>query len=167
MNDSSSSWTGGQYSLYRALMGTFLLVHFAMLLPHGAEVFGRGGVVADASMSPLFGVLPNPLRIDDSPASVVALLGLGVACGAAVAIGWLDRFGAVLAALILGWLFQRNPLIANPSLPLLGWLLVLHAFMPARPYGSLAAARRGADPGWRLPAHLRHAAWVVLAVAYT
>jgi len=68
---------------------------------------------------------------------------------------------------VLAWLYQRNPLIANPSLPLLGWLLILHAFTPPRPYGSLAAMRGGADLDWRLPRHLHVAAWIVLAAAYS
>jgi len=163
----NETWTGGQYSVYRALLGAFLVVHFAMLLPYGAEVFGTNGLLASAALSPYFGVLPNPLAYFDSPSAIAAVLGIGVVCGVAVAVGWFDRIGAIVAALILGWLFQRNPLIANPSLPLLGFLLVLHAFAPARPYGSVAALRGGADPRWRLPRHLHVAAWTVLALAYT
>jgi predicted DCC family thiol-disulfide oxidoreductase YuxK len=165
MND---SWTGGQYSLYRFLLGGFLVVHFGLLLPYGAEVFGANGVIASASMSPLISVLPNPLAYADSPFVVTTLLVTGVACGIALAIGWFDRAAAVFAAVILAWLYQRNPLIANPSLPLLGWLLVLHACIPPRPFGSIAALRSGgASPDWRLPRHLFVAAWIVLALAYS
>ena len=161
-------WTGGQYSLYRALLGAYLITHFTMLIPYGAEVFGAGGAVASASLSPYIGALPNPLAILDSPAGVTTLLGIGALCALALAAGWFDRVGAILAALILGWLYQRNPLIANPSLPLVGFLLVLHAFVPPRPFGSLAAVRAGgAEREWRLPAHLHSAAWVVLAVSYS
>jgi len=160
-------WTGGQYSVYRILLGTYLLVHFAMLLPYGSEVFAAGGAVADASMSPLFGVLPNPLMLNDGALMIAMLIGIGGLCGIALASGWWDRTSAILAALVLGWLYQRNPLIANPSLPLLGWLLVLHAFVPPRPYGSLAGARTGTNPRWRFPKHLHVAVWVMLALCYT
>jgi len=164
----SESWTGGQYSIFRGLLGAFLVVHFALLLPYGAEVFGAGGVLATAGLSPYIGALTNPLAWFDSPGAVTALLTLGVLAGVAVTIGWFDRVAAIAAALILSWLFQRNPLIANPSLPLLGWLLVMHTFVPPRPFGSVAAIRRGgADPSWRLPKHLYAAAWVVLAIAYS
>ena len=164
----NESWTGGQYSLYRMLLGAYLLTHFGMLIPYGAELFATGGVLATAELSPYIGVVPNPLAWCDSPASVICLLGVGAVCAMALAIGWFDRVGAVLAALILGWLYQRNPLIANPGLPLLGFLLVLHAFVPPLPFGSLAARRAGgADRAWRLPAHLHHAAWVVLALSYS
>jgi predicted DCC family thiol-disulfide oxidoreductase YuxK len=164
----SESWTGGQYSVYRALLGAFIIVHFAMLLPYGAEVFGSGGLLASASLSPYIGVLPNPLAHLDSAAAITAFLSAGALCGVAIATGWFDRLAAVLAAVLFGWLFQRNPLIANPSLPLLGFLLVLHAFVPPRPYGSIAAMRAGgADPAWRLPQHLQLAAWIVLAISYS
>lgn len=160
-------WTGGQYSCYRFLLGAYLLVHFAMLLPYGREMFAAGAVVAEGGMSPLFGVLPNPLLLDDSSLTVAILIALGGLCGIGLAIGWWDRVSAVLAALILGWLFQRNPLIANPSLPLLGWLLVLHAFVPVHPYGSLAGMLHGTSADWRLPRHLHVAVWVMLALCYT
>jgi predicted DCC family thiol-disulfide oxidoreductase YuxK len=163
-----NAWTGGHYSLYRALLGSFLIVHFAMLLPYGAEVFAAGGVLSSASLSPYIGILPNPLAWFDSPVTVTVLLALGMVSGAALALGWFDRCAALAAALILGWLFQRNPLIANPSLPLLSWLLLLHVFVPTRPYGSLAALRAGgADPAWRMPRHLYVIAWIVLAVSYS
>lgn len=164
----SWTWTGGQYSLYRALLGAFLAAHFAQLLPFGAEVFGAGGTLATAALSPLIGVLPNPLAHFDTPFAVGTLLVTGILCGVLLAVGRFDRVAAVFAAVILAWLFQRNPLIANPSLPLLGWLLVLHAFVPPRPFGSLAARRAGrADPEWRLPRHLFLAAWIMLAIAYS
>jgi predicted DCC family thiol-disulfide oxidoreductase YuxK len=164
----SERWTGGQYSLYRMLLGAFLITHFVMLIPHGAEVFGAGGLIAAAELSPYIGVVPNPLAWLDSPLAITAWLCLGVLCGCALAIGWFDRIAAIFAALLLGWLFQRNPLIANPSLPLLGWLLVLHAFVPPRPFGSVAAVRAGGfDAAWRLPRHLHVAAWIVLALAYS
>src|SRR5687767_9369734 len=84
-------WTGGRYSVFRGLLGAFLIVHFALLLPYGAEVFAAGGVLSSASLSPYIGALPNPLAWFDSPAQVTALLVAGVLAGVAVAIGWFDR----------------------------------------------------------------------------
>jgi predicted DCC family thiol-disulfide oxidoreductase YuxK len=161
-------WSGGQYSLYRVALGSFVCWHFLSLLPYGEEVFAAGGVLEQAALSPYIGVLPNPLAVWDSAFGVGVLLVLGALACLALAVGYLDRIGALVAAVILAWLFQRNPLIANPSLPLLGWLLLMHVFVPSRPYGSLAAhLHGGADPGWRLPQHLHLAAWVMLALAYS
>ena len=70
----NDSWTGGQYSLYRTLLGAYLLTHFIMLMPYGAELFAAGGMLATAALSPYIGVVPNPLAWCDSPASVLCLL---------------------------------------------------------------------------------------------
>lgn len=159
--------TGGQYSLYRVLLGSYLLVHFAHLVPWAAEVFGRGGLIADASLSPLMAVLPPVLHALDSPSLITALVALGAVGGLLVAIGWFDRSAAILCAALLAYLHARNPLIANPSLPLLGWLLLAHACTPPRPYGSVAALRHGLDVHWRLPMSIYASAFIVLAVSYS
>ena len=69
---------------------------------------------------------------------------------------------------ILACLFGRNPLISNPSLPFVGWLLLAHALLPPAPYGSWSARTR-TDPrgGWYMPTALFAAAWVVMSVGYT
>jgi predicted DCC family thiol-disulfide oxidoreductase YuxK len=69
---------------------------------------------------------------------------------------------------VLACLFGRNPLIANPALPFVGWMLLAHACMPPAPYGSVAARGR-IDPGggWRFPRPLFAAAWIVMAIGYS
>ena len=164
----TNPWTSAQYRRFRGVLGIYLIVHFAMLLPYGAEVFGAGGTVSAATLSPYIGVLPNPLAWFDSGHAVKLLLIVGILAGVLLTAGYFDRAAAIVAALLLGWLFQRNPLIANPSLPLLGWLLVLHVFVPSRRASSLAAGRGGrAEPPQRLPRHLYIAAWIVLSLAYS
>jgi predicted DCC family thiol-disulfide oxidoreductase YuxK len=73
----------------------------------------------------------------------------------------------VLVWYLWACLYGRNPLIANPGLPYVGWLLLAHALAPPAPYGSLAACGR-VDPrgGWFLPRRLWVGAWVVMAVGY-
>ena len=63
----SNGWTGGQYSVFRALFGLYLCVHFAQLLPWGAELFSRHGMLPDASASPLSRLFPNVLTWLDAP----------------------------------------------------------------------------------------------------
>jgi hypothetical protein len=65
-------------------------------------------------------------------------------------------------------LFGRNPLIANPALPYVGWMLLAHLFVPAASWGALAARGR-ADPAgdWHIPSAIYLAAWVVLAASYS
>ncbi|MEA2488651.1 MAG: hypothetical protein QOH21_443, partial [Acidobacteriota bacterium] len=145
-----NGWTGGQYSVYRALFGAYLFVHFVMLLPWGRELFSSEGVLPREA-SPLFRLFPNVLLLSDAPALVLTLLGLAAVAAIAFAFGLRDRIAAVVMWYVLACVFGRNPLISNPSLPYVGWLLLAHAFLPRAPYGSWAARGR-VDPrgGWSM-----------------
>jgi predicted DCC family thiol-disulfide oxidoreductase YuxK len=161
-------WTGGQYSLYRFLFGFYLLLHFAQLLPWGAELFSNQGVLPDASASPLLYLFPNVLALSDSSASVGGVLVAGMGLSVLFAVGWYDRAAALGLWYVWACLFGRNPLIANPGIPFVGWLLLAHVFLPPAPYGSWAARGR-VDPGggWRMPQAIWAAAWIVLALGYS
>lgn len=163
----SNGWTGGQYSIFRAIFGTYLLVHFVQLLPWGAELFSSAGVLPQDE-SPLFRLFPNVLLITDAPWMVSSLLVLGCVASAAFALGWRDRIAAVVLWYLLACLVGRNPLILNPSLPFVGWLLLAHAVLPTAPFGSIDARGR-VDPrgGWRMPPSIFAAAWIVMSVAYS
>ena len=163
-----NGWTGAHYSLYRCGLGAYLFVHFAMLLPWGEELFSNAGMVPDAEVSPLFPLFPNPLFVWDAPALVTGAIALGCAASAALAIGWRDRGAALGLWFLWACLFTRNPLIANPSLPFIGWLLLVHAVVPSRPYGAWHS-RGEPDPGahWRMPPALFAAGWILMALAYT
>lgn len=159
--------TAGQYSLIRILMGSYLLIHFLHLLPYGAELFSSEGILP-AHLSPLLGIIPNPLADFDTPVLVSVLLVAGAVCGLCIAIGMYDRLCSILAAILLGWLYARNPLIANPSLPVVGWMLVAHAFLPSGAYGSWASKRQPEQwLTWFYPRPVWIAAWILLAVAYS
>jgi predicted DCC family thiol-disulfide oxidoreductase YuxK len=164
----ANAWTGGQYSVFRALLGAYLVVHFVHLLPWSAELFSSEGVLPDARMSPLYAAFPNLFYISDAPWFVRAVLCVSSVAGLAFAAGWHDRIAALLMWFVLASLFCRNPLIANPSLPYVGFMLLAHLFVPGSPYGSLAARNR-TDPGgeWLLPRPVFLAAWVVLALSYS
>jgi predicted DCC family thiol-disulfide oxidoreductase YuxK len=164
----TNGWTGGQYSLFRAVFGVYLTIHLVHLMPWGAELFSRDGMLPDPRTSPLYPLFPNPLFLWDGPAVVTLLLAMGALASVALAIGARDRAAAVLVWWVWACLFTRNPLIANPGLPYVGWLLLLHACVPPGAYGSVAA-RGAVDPGsrWRLPDALFAAAWIVMAVGYS
>ncbi len=161
-------WTGGQYSLYRVLLGGYLLVHFLYLLPWVPELFSTQGMVSQAALSPLINAFPNILGLYDAPWFVA-----GVVVSAAVAsllflLGYIDKWAAVWIWYVLACLFGRNPLIANPALPYLGWMLLAHLFIPSAPYGSVAARGRSNPAGqWGMPRTVFIAAWIVMALTYT
>jgi predicted DCC family thiol-disulfide oxidoreductase YuxK len=162
-----NGWTGGQYSLFRAIFGLYLLVHLANLVPWGTELFSGEGVLPGAA-SPLLHLFPNILALYDAPPFVTCLLVLGAVASAFFAIGLHDRIAAVVVWYVWACLFGRNPLISNPGIPYVGWMLLAHAFQPGAPYGSFT--RRGqVDPGasWRKPEALQLVAWILMAAGYS
>ncbi len=162
-----NGWTGGQYSLFRGLFGIYLFVHFVHLA-FWPDVFSSSGILPEGSVSPLLHAFPNLFLLADSPAVVVATLIVGAALSLCFAVGKYDRVAAVSLWYLWACLFGRNPLIANPGLPFVGWLLLAHAFLPAAPYGSLAARRRIDPQGdWSFTPSIHAVAWILLALGYS
>jgi predicted DCC family thiol-disulfide oxidoreductase YuxK len=164
----TNGWTGGQYSLYRASFGLYLAVHFASLVPSGAELFSAAGALPQASASPIAYAFPNVLSFFDPPWFVQALLVLATLTSLFFAAGAHDRAAAVFTWYVWACLLGRKPLIGNPGLPYVGWLLLAHAFLPKAPYGSLDARGRS-DPGggWHMPPRIFAVAWILMALGYT
>lgn len=159
----SDNWTWRQYAVFRALFGAYLLVHFAMLLPFGAELFSSAGMVPDAAQSPLTNVFPNLLHFVDTPIAISVLLVSCCVASVLLAFGRFDRSASVWLWFLLACLFGRNPLIANPSLPVIGWLLLMNALLPPR-----REPWEDHDVGSpALPQEFTAAVWVMLAVAYS
>jgi len=163
-----NGWTGGQYSIYRALLGLYLFVHFVRLIPWGREVFSNAGVLPKASASPLLNLFPNVLALWDGPAFIAFVLILSALLAVVIAFGWHDRAAALALWYLWACLLGRNPLIGNPSLPFVGWLLLTHAVLPSAPYGSWAARGRHDPRGnWEMPAFVFTLAWALMAAGYT
>jgi len=165
---SNAGWTGGQYSALRFILGGYLASHFAMLLPYGAELFSKQGVLPDGAVSPLFGLLPSLLWISDDPTTIGALIVVAILASLALALGARDRIAALLLWWIWASLHARNPLISTPSLPYVGLLLMLHALLPSAPFGSWQARGRS-DPngGWHYPPSIALVAWWSLMIGYS
>lgn len=161
-------WTGGQYSVVRAMFGLYLCVHFVHLVPWAPELFSSAGALPEASASPFAAVFPNVLAVFDPPWFATALVVFGAAASLAFAAGVRDRIFAVLIWYVWACLFGRNPLISNPSLAFVGWMLLMHALIPAVAYGAWSARGR-VDPrgSWRFPRSFFGVAWIVMAAGYT
>jgi hypothetical protein len=54
-----NGWTGGQYSLFRALFGAYLSIHFVQLIPWGGELFSQRGALPNGAASPLLYLFPK------------------------------------------------------------------------------------------------------------
>jgi hypothetical protein len=156
------------------LLGAYLAVHFAHLVPYGRELFSREGVFPEARVNLTYGLFPDPLYVWDSPAAVTGVLAALCTVAVFFALGVWRRAAAVV--LWFGWaaLFHRNNLISNPSIPYVGLLLLLTLLVPPGEGWSLSRRRdmavsppRIPAPGWRFPASVYWTAWTVLAAGYT
>ncbi len=161
-----NGWTSGQYSVYRVIFGLYLLQHFLALLPWGAELFSSAGVLPSGSLSPLLHLFPNVLVLWNSPLFVDFCLGAAAVLSLCFMIGKFDRVAAVMIWYLWACFYGRNPLIGNPSLPFIGWLLLAHALIPTSGRSLLAPKSERATP-WRLPPDLYLAAWILMSLAYT
>ncbi len=144
-----------RFTVFRVLLGLYVAVHAFALVPYAEELFGPGGMLPDPALNPAFGVFPNPLFLPQAQAAGVAT----AFCAALGALGLMLAAGLgrrpVALLLWFGWacLFHRNVLIANPSLPYVGFLLLVCAVVPGRvPV---------------VPAVLREGGWLLLAAGYT
>jgi predicted DCC family thiol-disulfide oxidoreductase YuxK len=163
-----NGWTSGLYSLFRAAFGLYLFVHFVHLLPWGPELFSNRGALPRGGASPLLHLFPNLLALADSPLFVQLLLALAAALSLLLAVGWHDRPAAGALWYLWACFFGRNPLIANPALPYIGWLLLAHAVIPPVPYGSWASRGRTYTTGaWNMPQKVFVAAWILMALGYS
>lgn len=141
----SSGWTGGQYSVCRALLGLSIALRIvSMLAAHPAEdgAAGRG--------------------------AVLVLAGAAGAAALLFAAGWRDRLMAGLLLLLLPIVVVLAGTQVTPGSWGAAWLLLNHLAIPAAPYGSWDARGR-TDPrgAWRMPAALpwlHRPAFLALAV---
>ena len=154
-----NGWTGGQYSLYRALLGVALLIRFATPFTYERADW-LATLVAPA------GILPNVWTSLNSGWGVTLLLATGAVLSVLLAIGLGDRLVALPLSYLVATAFaaQRH---GEAAWWLLSGVLWIHAATPAAPYGSWTARGR-VDPGgeWEMPRAIQRAAWTAAALVY-
>jgi len=161
----SSGWRARSWGALRLLLGGYLAVHFALLLPWAAEVFSLAGM-ATAPHSPLFPLVPSPLWWSGSGWMATAWVAVGLLASVAVGLGWHDRPAALLSLWVLASLQATNPLILNPALPHVGWLLLAHAAIEQPPWLGRLIRDPTAGQDWRLPPAVFLAGWALMTLAY-
>ena len=138
------------------LFGLYLFTHFVYLIYFAGELFSASGMFP-AELSPAYGFFPNPFNLIDTPIFatifLTALTGLSLLVVAGVEKKWL------FLLLWFGWacLNTRNPLIRNPGMPYVGWMLLAFAVI----YPIKDQAR------FRLYKYIFIGAWSLLAVGYS
>ena len=162
-----NGWTRGQFLIFRVTFGLYLLYHFLSLLPWGPELFSSRGVLPQGAMSPLFHLFPNLFLFRDSPLFVQACLLAAAIFSLFLTLGKYDRAMAILVWYMWACLYGRNPLISNPSLPFIGWLLLAYALIPSLPDRNESSSTSEDTGSWKMPADIYAAAWILMALAYS
>ncbi|MEP4078984.1 DCC1-like thiol-disulfide oxidoreductase family protein [Haloferula sp.] len=161
--DQSKAMSGWQFTVFRIVFGLYLMIHFLSLIPYAGELFGANGLISSVELNPTSGLFPTPFAWGLSDGMCAALIG-----GLAVfSLLFASGLGRTWLAVILwfGWsaLFHRNNLIANPSIPYVGLLLLLCALVPK----GEPLSRGDSVNGWSMPRWVWRCAWVLMAVGYT
>ncbi len=161
-----NAWNGASYRWARALLGAYLFVHFVQLVPYAQELFSNRGVLANAAASPLFGLFPSVFWISDAPAVAHAVVISGALLSVPLVLGVGDRIAAVLLWMVWAQLHARMPLITNPSLAFIGFLLLVHACLPKSPR-LLPIHPAPRDDDFRFEPPLFGVLWIVMALGYS
>ncbi len=163
-----SRWTAHQFSLVRIILGAYLTLHFASLLPWGVEMFSNQGVIPLAAHSPLIKAFPNLLAWMDDPLYILSVLGTGTLASVGLMLGLKRRVMALLLWYIWAILLGRNPLILNPGIPYVGWMLLCFAAIPSAPAWSMDALKnKDKSTRWHLPSGYITVAWIIMVVGYS
>src|SRR5689334_15915436 len=162
-----NGWTRGQFLIFRVTFGLYLAYHFLRLLAWGSELFSSKGVLPQGAMSPLFHLFPNVFLLSDSPLFVQACLMAAAIFSFFLTIGKYDRMMAVLVWYVWACLYGRNPLIGNPSLPFIGWMLLAYALIPPPSERKGLSSSSGDAGSWKMPGDIFAAAWILMALAYS
>lgn len=153
-----------QFSFFRIILGTYLVIHFAMLLPYASEIWSSMGLLPNAALNLTHGFFPNILNLFDSSFAVTALVAFLLLCAILFLLGIQRPFVSLL--LWYGWvcLFDRNNLISNPGLPFIGWILLCCAVIPVGEPLTLLASKK---EDWEFPRWLFLGAWTIMSISYT
>jgi len=169
-------WYGPtQFALFRIALGIYLTIHFVQLIPDSAEIFSNQGVIADASTLPSFGKVPNILFYFDDPLFVNIFLNSLILCCLMFTFGIYRRISAFY--LFYGWmcLLNRNPLISNPSIGYIGWILLACSVIPKgeRLGFLLTDEERNKENRcinnlcWEMPDIIYYGSWIIVGLTYT
>lgn len=138
-----SRFTGGQYSVFRFLLGNAAAMQLATFLELPEAPFSATSITQ-------FGLVI---------VSIVACL--------LVMLGVKDRVQAVFSGVFVILVPGSMGVEISYGSALLCVLLFLHALTPPAPYGSWAARKRTDPRGdWHMPARVHRLHWIVLCVAY-
>lgn len=160
-----NSFSPYHFAFFRIVLGVYLFIHFVMLIPYAAEVWGSHGIMPDPSLNFTYGVFPSILNVFDSSLFVLCFTVILALLSVMLVLGIYRPLVAIL--LWYGWvcLFDRNNLISNPGIPFVGWLLLVVSVVPLGEPLSITGNRKETE--WKMSSVLFIGAWVIMALSYS
>jgi hypothetical protein len=142
------------YQVVGITVCSYLLYHYISLLPYACELFGDD-MLYDKKLAPTFDIFPNILNYLDAELVVWIIIYLLNLYIFQIIYDKTDGYlsNKVIAFLIwYGWActVNMNPLISNPGIPYVGWILLLLALM-----------------GTEITDDAVNVAWFLMALGYT
>lgn len=152
----TNRYTFNHLKLVTSVFGAYLFLHFYYLMFYAQELFSNNGMLP-AELSPAYGYFPNILNLATQSYLATVLVVVMTVLSLFVIAGTEKKL--IYLVLWFGWacLLCRNPLIRNPGLPYVGWMLL--AFAVIYPIKDRAQ--------FRLDKYIFVGAWSLLAVGYS
>ena len=125
-------------------------------------------MVPDANVSPLTKAFPNIISIFDDPFAINLFNFSGILASILFMLGFKSRVSGLWIWYIFACYVGRNPLINNPGLSFLGWILIANCFIPSAPsiFSLSSKSSETLKSEWKLPDNLFLVFWIVTSLAY-
>lgn len=151
-----SAYSWRQFQVWRIVLGAFLFIHFARILPYAGELFSGEGLFPAASFRQ-FGA-PTIFRYFDSVIFCQFFLAGACALSLAFAAGCQRRICGFLLWVALTQLCSKNFFYYELEFGPIGWLLLASSLIPEP---------KGKAENFSMPAIIYWGGWLVLALSYT
>ena len=148
-----------QFSFFRMLLGAYLCIYFAGLLPW---FVGEGRIAPVQNI--FYGIIPNILPLLSSPMHLIFFIGTAIVFSVLFFLGFQRRILALFLWYAWICLFNTKTLINGPEVAYVGWFLLYFALLPKGEPLALSSGKESTK--WVMPKMLFTGAWLLLAVAY-
>ncbi len=155
-----------QFAITRIMLGIYLAIHSGVLIPYAADIFSRKGMLPDPRVNWVYRIWPNPLYHFDQPWVITTIFVVLTCGGFLIAAGICRRPVSLFLWFLWACLLGRNNFTLNPSVPVVGWFLLLFALTPSgEPW--CVGRKKPPENEWWMPATLYWGTWLITALSYS
>jgi len=151
-------YPGIQYSIFRILLGCWLVLYFNSFLSFSNFYFGKSGIFKKIA---IWGFTPNIFEVFNSPLQIKGVILTFMLFGFLFIFGIYRKISAFIlwfgwASLVGGYALQ------TPIDGYVGWLLLASCIIPND--GPISLGQKG---NWEMPKEIYWGAWIVFTISYS